>query len=104
MCSTAAAAPGFLKVVDPKTLPFTDIPGNRQFISVGNLAHNDCVALILVDHAHWQRLKILGQLSVRETVGEGRPQREMTIRFKGAPDGRVADGSCNGLPCSATDR
>ncbi len=75
--------PGFLKVVDPKTLSFTDVPGNRQFISVGNLAHNDRVALILVDYAHRQRLKILGRLSVRETVGEGRPQREMTIQVEG---------------------
>jgi uncharacterized protein len=70
-------SPGFLKVVDPKSLSFTDMPGNRQFISVGNLAHNACVALILVD------LKILGRLSVRETVGEVRPQREMTILVEG---------------------
>jgi uncharacterized protein len=76
-------SPGVLKVVDPKTLSFTDMPGNRQFISVGNLAHDDCVVLILVDHAHRQRLKILGRLSVRETVGEARPQREMTIQVEG---------------------
>lgn len=75
--------PGFLKVVDPKTLSFTDVPGNRQFISVGNLAHNDRVALILVDYAHRQRLKILGRLSVREVVGVGRSQREMTIKVEG---------------------
>jgi uncharacterized protein len=76
-------SPGFLKVVDPKTLSFIDVPGNRQFISVGNLAHNDRVALILVDYAHRQRLKILGRLSVCENVGEGRPQREMTIQVEG---------------------
>ena len=59
------------------------MPGNRQFISVGNLAHNDRVALILVDYAHRQRLRILGRLSVRNAVGEGRPQREMTIQVEG---------------------
>ncbi|MEI7465707.1 MAG: pyridoxamine 5'-phosphate oxidase family protein [Burkholderiales bacterium] len=75
-------SPGFLKVVGPKTLSFVDVPGNRQFISVGNLAHNDRVALILVDYAHRQRLKILGRLSVRETVGDGRPQRKMTIEVE----------------------
>jgi predicted pyridoxine 5'-phosphate oxidase superfamily flavin-nucleotide-binding protein len=74
--------PGFLKVVDARTLSFVDVPGNRQFISVGNLAHNDRVALILVDYAHRQRLKILGRLSVREFTGEGRLQREMTIRVE----------------------
>ena len=30
-------APGFLQVVDAKTLSFVDVPGNRQFISSGNL-------------------------------------------------------------------
>ena len=78
-----AGNPGFLKVVGPKTLSFTDVPGNRQFISVGNVAHKDRVALILVDYAHRQRLKILGRLSVREIVGEGRPQRKMTIEDDG---------------------
>ena len=75
-------SPGFLKVVDPKTLSFVDLPGNRQFISVGNLTHNDRVALILVDHAHRQRLKMLGRLSVRTLSAQGRPQREMTIRVE----------------------
>jgi uncharacterized protein len=74
--------PGFLKVVDPQTLSFVDMPGNRQFISVGNLAHNDRVALILVDYVHRQRLKLLGRLSMRESEGQGRPQREMTIRVE----------------------
>jgi len=75
-------SPGFLKVVDPRTLSFTDLPGNRQFISVGNLAHDDRVALILVDYAHRQRLKLLGRLSVQESAARGRPQRDMTIRVE----------------------
>ena len=75
-------SPGLLKVVDPKTLSFTDLPGNRQFISVGNLAQDARVALILVDYAHRQRMKLLGRLSVRESSGGGRPQREMTIHVE----------------------
>ncbi len=75
-------SPGFLKVVDARTLSFTDVPGNRQFISVGNLAHDDRVALILVDYANRQRLKVLGRLSLREMPGPGRPAREMTIHVE----------------------
>lgn len=74
--------PGFLKVIDAKTLSFTDVAGNRQFISVGNLAINDRVALILVDYAHRQRLKIMGRLSWVEGVMNGKNQREMTIRVE----------------------
>ena len=72
-------APGFLQVVDARTLAFTDMPGNRQFISVGNLAHDDRVALILVDYAHRRRLKLLGRLAVEKSSGAG---REMTIRVE----------------------
>jgi uncharacterized protein len=49
---------GFLKVVDIKTLAFADYRGNRQYISVGNLAADDRVALILMDYAGKARLKI----------------------------------------------
>jgi predicted pyridoxine 5'-phosphate oxidase superfamily flavin-nucleotide-binding protein len=57
---------GFLKVLDDKTLAFADFAGNRQLISVGNLAVNDRVALILVDYAERVRLKLLGRLRVRD--------------------------------------
>jgi predicted pyridoxine 5'-phosphate oxidase superfamily flavin-nucleotide-binding protein len=49
---------GFLKLVDDRTLAFADYRGNRQYISVGNLAANDRVALILMDYAGRRRLKI----------------------------------------------
>src|ERR1700742_4853604 len=50
--------PGFLKVVDEKTLAFADYRGNRQYISVGTLAADDRAALILMDYAGQARLKI----------------------------------------------
>ncbi len=49
---------GFLKIVNEKTLGFADYRGNRQYISVGNLAADDRAALILVDYARRARLKI----------------------------------------------
>jgi hypothetical protein len=51
-------APGFLKVIDEKTLAFADYRGNRQYISVGNLGADDRVALILMDYANRARLKV----------------------------------------------
>ncbi len=75
-------SPGFLQVVDATTLSFTDLPGNRQFISVGNLAQDDRVALILVDYAHRHRLKLLGRLAVQESPGNGRTEREMRIHVE----------------------
>ncbi|RYY94894.1 MAG: pyridoxamine 5-phosphate oxidase [Comamonadaceae bacterium] len=50
--------PGFLKVVDDRTLAFADYRGNRQYISTGNLAASGRASLFLMDYAHRARLKI----------------------------------------------
>lgn len=52
---------GFLRALDGKTIGFADFRGNRQYVSVGNLANDDRVSLILVDYANRSRLKILGR-------------------------------------------
>lgn len=49
---------GFLKVLDERTIGYADFRGNIQYLSVGNLAANDRVALILMDYANQRRLKI----------------------------------------------
>jgi hypothetical protein len=51
---------GFLRVVDERTLAFADYAGNKQYISAGNLAANDRVALFLMDYPNRTRLKIIG--------------------------------------------
>jgi uncharacterized protein len=58
--------PGFLRVTSPTTLAFADYRGNRQLLSTGNLAANDCVALFLMDYAERTRLKILGRARVED--------------------------------------
>ncbi len=57
---------GFLKVIDDSTLAFADFAGNRQYVSAGNLATDDRVALIMVDYPSQTRLKILGHAQVLE--------------------------------------
>lgn len=49
---------GFLKVVDDATLAFADYRGNRQYISMGNLAANDRACLFLMDYPRRARLKV----------------------------------------------
>lgn len=56
---------GFLHVIDPVTLGFADLRGNKQYITVGNIATNPKVSLILMDYARRARLKIYAEV---ETV------------------------------------
>jgi uncharacterized protein len=57
---------GFLQVIDDRTLGFADLRGNMQYISTGNLLHDDRVALFLMDYARQARLKILGHAEILE--------------------------------------
>lgn len=57
---------GFLQVIDDRTLGFADLRGNKQYISTGNLLHDDRVALFLMDYAAQSRLKILGHGEIFE--------------------------------------
>ena len=58
--------PGFLHVLDDKTIGFADVRGNRQFITLGNLAENPKAHLFLIDYEHSQRVKIWGEARVIE--------------------------------------
>ena len=55
---------GFLRVLDNKTLGYTDFRGNAQYISLGNLQGNDRVAMIMVDYANRRRLKIWARANI----------------------------------------
>ena len=56
--------PGFLKVLDEKTLAFADFRGNRQYITAGNLSENDKAYLFLMDYPNRRRIKIWGRARV----------------------------------------
>jgi uncharacterized protein len=57
---------GFIKVLDDKTLGFADYAGNRQYITLSNLADNDRAYLFLLDFAARRRIKIWGRARVVE--------------------------------------
>lgn len=62
--------PGFLRVIDDKTLAFADFSGNRQYISTGNLAENPRALLFLMDYENRQRVNIWGTARVIEDDAE----------------------------------
>ncbi len=82
---------GFLKVLDDKTIGFADFTGNKQYITLGNLAENPKAYLFLIDYAHRRRIKIWGEARVvegdAELLGKLMPQDyrarpEQVILFK----------------------
>lgn len=66
---------GFLKVLDERTLAFADFAGNRQYITVGNLAENKQAFLFLMDYVNQTRVKIWG---TAEVVDDPRLVKQLT--------------------------
>lgn len=75
--------PGFLRLLDSRTIGMADFRGNRQYITLGNLSENDRVLLFLIDYAHRQRVKIWGRAKVVEN--------DMTLLAALTPAGGRAD-------------
>ena len=61
---------GFLKVLNAKRIGFIDFRGNMQYISAGNIANNNNVALIMVDYPARARLKILAKAEIVELTDD----------------------------------
>ncbi|HWM46660.1 MAG TPA: pyridoxamine 5'-phosphate oxidase family protein [Xanthobacteraceae bacterium] len=61
---------GFIKVIDDKTLAFADYAGNRQYITISNLAGNDRAYLFLMNFATRRRIKLWGRARVVENDPE----------------------------------
>lgn len=76
---------GFLHVLDDHTLAFADFKGNRQYISLGNLAENNQAFLFLMDYATQTRIKIWGTAGVIED--DPALLKQLTdSRYKGKPE------------------
>ncbi len=77
--------PGFLVPLGMKTLGFADYGGNKQYITIGNLAENPRAFIFLMDYARRIRIKLWGRARVVEDdaalldqvgrVASGAPER-----------------------------
>ena len=55
---------GFVKILDKHTIGIADYRGNRQYVSLGNIAQNNRAALFFMDYANQYRLKLLAKVRI----------------------------------------
>lgn len=53
---------GFVRALNELSIGWAEYVGNRQYVSAGNVAGNDRVAMILLDYPNRRRLKLLGRM------------------------------------------
>ena len=65
-CSYKGGLPGFVRVLDDRTLAIPDYDGNGMYRTWGNVLVNPHVGLLFVDFEHPKRMRVNGTAQIRE--------------------------------------
>jgi predicted pyridoxine 5'-phosphate oxidase superfamily flavin-nucleotide-binding protein len=63
-CSYKGGDPGFVRVVDDRTLVFPNYDGNGMFLSMGNVAATHRVGLLFIDFQGQDRIRVEGSVTL----------------------------------------
>jgi predicted pyridoxine 5'-phosphate oxidase superfamily flavin-nucleotide-binding protein len=63
-CSYKGGDPGFVRVVDDRTLAFPVYDGNGMFLSLGNIRAQAAIGMLFIDFEHPNRVRVNGTASV----------------------------------------
>jgi predicted pyridoxine 5'-phosphate oxidase superfamily flavin-nucleotide-binding protein len=63
-CSYKGGDPGFVRVIDEKTIAFPSYDGNGMFLSAGNVLVNARVGMLFIDFEEQDRLRVNGTAEV----------------------------------------
>jgi predicted pyridoxine 5'-phosphate oxidase superfamily flavin-nucleotide-binding protein len=65
-CSYKGGDPGFVRVVDAKTLAFPNYDGNGMYLSMGNALATGEVGMLFIDFERRNRMRVNGTATVDE--------------------------------------
>jgi uncharacterized protein len=83
-CSYKGGDPGFVRVLDDRTVAFPSYDGNGIFASLGNIAVNPQVGILFIDFEHGHRLRLQGEASVidGDPLLAGYPGAHLIVRVR----------------------
>jgi len=81
-CSYKGGAPGFVRVVDPKTIAFPSYNGNGMFLSMGNILTSHKVGMLFIDFETPHRVRVHGIASIdrNDPLMADYPGAELLVR------------------------
>src|SRR5208337_1817106 len=82
-CSYKGGLPGFVRILDDRTLAFPDYDGNGMFRSLGNILANPRIGLLFINFEDPDRLRINGLATVHRNHPLATfPDAKLIIRVK----------------------
>jgi uncharacterized protein len=83
-CSYKGGDPGFVRVLDERTVAFPNYDGNGMYLSMGNLLENPSVGMLFIDFVSAQpsRLRLNGNASIdqHDDLIDGYPGAQFIVR------------------------
>lgn len=85
-CSYKGGDPGFVTVIDDRTLAFPNYDGNGMYLSMGNLAETHAVGLLFIDFESQRRMRVEGtaRFSLEDPLMERYPEAQFVVRVEAA--------------------
>lgn len=90
-CSPRFGAPGFIKIVDPKTLAYPEFRGNGVFASLGNIAENPAVGLLFIDFLQTSVGLHVNGKAERHDPNDGPTALDLVTQNYGTSGGRLVE-------------
>ena len=83
-CSYKGGEPGFVRVIDDRTIAFPSWDGNGMYLSLGNALANPNVGLLFLDFVGQKRLRLNGVASIADDdpLLSGYPQAQLVVRVQ----------------------
>jgi predicted pyridoxine 5'-phosphate oxidase superfamily flavin-nucleotide-binding protein len=63
-CSCKAGAPGFVRVLDARTIAFPNYDGNGMYLTMGNIVRTGQVGLLFIDFENQRRMRLNGTATI----------------------------------------
>ncbi len=82
--SYKGGAPGFVRVLDPRTLAFPNYDGNGMYLSTGNVLVNPDVGLLFIDFEQGHRMRLEGTASIDldDPLRVDYPESQFVVRVR----------------------
>ncbi|HEX6134428.1 MAG TPA: pyridoxamine 5'-phosphate oxidase family protein [Longimicrobiales bacterium] len=83
-CSYKGGDPGFVRVIDERTLVFPNYDGNGMYLSMGNLAETRAVGLLFIDFELQRRMRVDGaaQILAEDPLLAHYPEAQFVVRVE----------------------
>jgi uncharacterized protein len=83
-CSYKGGAPGFVKVIDDRTIAWPNYDGNGMYLSMGNVLQNPHVGLLFIDFERGHRMRLNGEGSIDEhdPLMQAYPEAQFIVRVR----------------------